>query len=155
MPKQKSQRMKPVNQLAEKREQQSVIIYSQCLAKVQALEEQLQKLYTYREGYNQQMVNLSAKGVGSHRLQDTLMFMSNLNKSIEGLLTQIQHQKIVCEEKKKEWMLRHNKTKIYSKVTEKYISEEQTIKNKNEQKLLDEFNQTLFQRQINSKSRSK
>ncbi len=155
MPKLKSQRMKPVNQLAEKKEQQSVVIYSQCLAKVKALEDQLQKLYSYREGYNQQMLNLSAKGVGSHRLQDTLMFMNNLNKSIEGLLIQIQHQKILCEEKKKDWMVRHNKTRIYNKVTKKYIAEEQTIQNKNEQKLLDEFNQSLFQRQINSKPDSK
>lgn len=155
MPKPKSQRMKPVNQLAEKKEQQSVVVYSQCLAKVKALEEQLQKLYDYREGYNQQMINMSEQGVGSHRLQDTLMFMNNLNKSIDGLLLQIQHQKLACEEKKQLWMAMHTKTRIYNKVTEKYVLEEQRVKNKNEQKMLDEFNQSLFQRKINSDSNSK
>lgn len=142
--------MKPVNHLAEKKEQQSAVVYSQCLAKVQELENQLKKLYRYREGYNQQMIEMSGQGVGSHRLQDTLMFMNNLNQSIEGMLRQIQQQKSICEQKKQHWMAMHNKTKIYSKVTEKYIVEEQIIQNKNEQKLVDEFNQSLFHRKINS-----
>ena len=37
-----------------------------------------------------------------------------------------------------------------NKITEKYIVEEQVIINKNEQKLLDDFNQSSFQRKINS-----
>ena len=147
--------MQPVNRLAEKKEQQSAIIYSQCLTKVQALENQLQKLYSYRAGYNQQMIEMSEQGVGSHRLQDTLMFMSNLNKSIEGILLQIQRQKKECEGKKQLWMSMHNKTRIYNKVTKKYVVEEQLMQNKKEQKLLDEFNQSLFQRKLNSDPGSK
>ena len=147
--KSKSQRMKPVNKLAEKKEQQSAQVYGQCLAAVRELENQLQKLYSYRAGYNQQMIDMSKQGVGSNRLQDTLMFMSNLNRSIEGLLLQIQQQKKVCEGKKQLWMAMHTKTRIYNKVTEKYIVEEQVIQNKNEQKLLDDFNQSLFHRKLN------
>lgn len=150
MAKLKSQRMKPVNQLAEKKEQQSAIIYSQCQAKVIALENQLQKLYGYRAGYNQQMLDMSQQGVSKHRLQDTLMFMNNLNKSIEGLLLQIKQQKKVCDEKKQHWLAMHTKTRIYGKVTDKYVAEEQRVKNKNEQKQLDEFNQSLFQRKLQS-----
>lgn len=147
--KSKSQRMKPVNKLAEKKEQQSAQVYGQCLAAVRELENQLQKLYSYRAGYNQQMIDMSKQGVGSNRLQDTLMFMSNLNRSIEGVLLQIQQQKKVCEGKKQLWMAMHTKTRIYNKVTEKYIVEEQVIQNKNEQKLLDDFNQSLFHRKLN------
>ena len=154
MSKLKSQRMKPVNRLAEKKEQQSAIVYSQCLAKVRELEEQLQTLYRYRAGYNQQMIDINTQGLGSNRLQDTLMFMSNLNKSIDGILFQIQQQKKLCEEKKKYWISLRNKTKIYSKVTEKYIVEEQTIQIKNEQKELDEYNQSLFFRKLNSEHNS-
>jgi len=150
----KSQRMKPLNRLAEKQEEQSAQVYTRCLANVRELENQLQKLYSYRLGYNQQMIDSSKKGVGSHRLQDTLMFMSNLNKSIEGVLAQIERQKKVCEEKKQLWMAMHSKTKIYSKVTKKYVVEEQIEINKNEQKLVDEFNQTSFNRKINSKHNS-
>ncbi len=148
--KSKSRRMQPVNQLAEQQEQQSARIYGQCLAQVRELENQLQKLYSYRAGYNQQMIDMSKQGVGSHRLQDTLVFMSNLNQSIEGLLRQIQQQKKVCDEKKQHWLQKHTRTKIYTKVTQRYIVEEQIVQNKNEQKQLDEFNQALFQR--NSKS---
>ncbi|MDX2507592.1 MAG: flagellar export protein FliJ [Gammaproteobacteria bacterium] len=150
MPKSKSQRMKPVNHLAEKQEQQSAVIYSQCQSKVQQLENQLQKLYSYREGYNRQIMDLSRQGVGSHRLQDTLMFMNNLNRSIENMLLQIQQQKKICEGKKQLWMDKHNKKRIYNTVTKKYISEEQVVKNKNEQKLVDEYNQALFHRKLNS-----
>lgn len=152
MQKSKSQRMKPVNRLAEQQEQQSAIIYSQCQSRVQELENQLQKLYNYRNDYNQQMTQLSRQGVGSHRLQDTLMFMNNLNNSIETMLLQIQVQKKVCEEKKKLWLEKHNKKRIYGKVTEKYTRAEQLISNKNEQKLLDEYNQSLFHRKRNTPS---
>ncbi|MCW8932518.1 MAG: flagellar export protein FliJ [Gammaproteobacteria bacterium] len=155
MSKLKSQRMKPVNRLAEKKEQESAIVYSQCMAQVHDLENQLQKLYSYRAGYHQQMTEMSNLGVGSHRLQDTLMFMNNLNQSIEGVLKQIQQQKEICEGKKEQWMALHNKTRIYTKVTKKYIVEEQLVQNKNEQKLLDEFNQSLFHRKHNSNPDSK
>ena len=144
--------MKPVNQLAEQQEQQSAIVYSQCQSRVLELESQLQKLYSYREDYNKQMLELSRQGVGSLRLQDTLMFMNNLNTSIESMLLQIQQQKKVCVEKKKLWMEKHNKKRIYSKVTEKYTRAEQVVKNKNEQKLQDEFNQALFHRKRNTSS---
>ncbi len=143
--------MNPVNQLAEKQEQQSAIVYSQCLSKVQELENQLHKLYSYRESYNQQIKKISRQGVGSHRLQDTLMFMNNLNHSIESILAQIQQKKHVCTQKKQLWMEKHNKKRIYNKVTKKYITEEQLVKNKNEQKLLDEYNQTLFHRKLNTR----
>lgn len=145
----KSQRMKPVNQLAEKKEQQSAQIYARCLADVREMENQLQKLYSYRAGYNQQMIDLSQQGVGSNRLQDTLMFMSNLNKSIDGVLQQIQQQKKVCENKKQQWMALHTKSRIFKKVTQKYVVEEQVIINKNEQKQVDDFNQSLFHRKLN------
>ena len=150
MAKSKSQRMQPVNRLAEKQEQQSALIYSKCMDKVTELENQLQKLYEYRDGYNKQMTDMSRQGLGSHRLQDTLLFMSNLNKSIETILTQIKQQKTVCERKKQDWMAMHNKKRIFNKVTEKYSYEEQVIRNKNEQKLMDEFNQSLFHRKRNS-----
>ena len=148
--KSKSQRMKPVNKLAEKQEQQSAQVYALSLANVRELENQLQKLYSYQAGYNQQMIDMSKQGVGSHRLQDTLMFISNLNQSIEGVLLQIQQLKKICDGKKQLWMAMHTKKRIYNKVTEKYIVEEQVIINKNEQKLLDDFNQSSFQRKINS-----
>ncbi len=143
--------MNPVNQLAEKQEQQSAIVYSQCLSKVQELENQLHKLYSYRESYNQQIKKISRQGVGSHRLQDTLMFMNNLNHSIESILAQIQQQKQACVQKKQLWMEKHNKKRIYNKVTKKYITEEQLVNNKKEQKLLDEYNQTLFHRKLNTR----
>ncbi len=145
----KSQRMKPVTQLAKKQEEQAAQVYAQSLASVTDLENQLQKLYSYQAGYNQQMINLSQQGMGSHRLQDTLMFMSNLNKSIQGVLLQIEQQKQVCENNKQLWLVLHNKTRIYNKVTDKYKAQEQCIKDKNEQKLLDEFNQSSFYRKRN------
>ncbi|MCP3851045.1 MAG: flagellar export protein FliJ [Gammaproteobacteria bacterium] len=151
MPKPKSQRMIPVNRLAEKKEQASAVVFSQCMSKVREMENQLETLYSYRAGYHQQMTEMSRQGVGSNRLQDTLVFMHNLNQSIEGMLSQIKQQKKICENKKQQWLALHTKTKIYTKVTDKYISEEQIIVNKNEQKLLDEFNQSSFHRKLKPK----
>ncbi len=151
MPKSKSQRMIPVNRLAENKEQMSAVVFSQCMSKVQEMENQLEILYSYRAGYHQQMTEMSRQGVGSNRLQDTLVFMHNLNQSIEGMLSQIKQQKNICENEKQQWLALHTKTKIYTKVTDKYIGEEQIIANKNEQKLLDEFNQSSFHRKLKPK----
>ncbi|WP_198264005.1 hypothetical protein [sulfur-oxidizing endosymbiont of Gigantopelta aegis] len=54
----------------------------------------------------------------------------------------------MCEAKKQLWLATRNKTKIYLKVTEKYIVEEKLVLQKNEQKLADEFNQSLFYRRM-------
>jgi flagellar FliJ protein len=149
MAKLKSQRMQPVNQFAEKLEKEGAVEYSKCQSMVRELELQLEKMYQYREGYNQQLITMSKTGVGSHRLQDTLVFMNNLNASIEGLLKQIQQQKQICEQKKQQWLALHNKKRIYHKVTEKFLTEEQTLRNKHEQKMLDDYNQALFHRKLN------
>ena len=140
------QRMQVVNHLAEKKEQQSAQIYSQCLASVSSLEQQLEKLYSYRQAYSQQLTEQSRLGVANQRLQDTLMFMSNLNKSIDGVLSQIKQQKQFCEIKKQNWLVLHQQTKTYLKVTQKYQISEQIQINKNEQKMMDEFNQSAFHR---------
>jgi len=50
------------------------------------------------------------------------------------------------------WMEKHNKKRIYNTVTEKYLHEEQMIMNKNEQKIMDEFNQVQFHRKLNRNS---
>ncbi|HHA18710.1 MAG TPA: flagellar export protein FliJ [Methylophaga sp.] len=152
MPKLKSKRMDPVNQLADKYDKEYAIIYAKCLSEVHALEDQLKKLYSYRDGYNQQFIDLSNQGVGSNRLQDILKFMTNLNVSIDGIGIQIRRQKKVCEEKKKQWMEKHNKKRIYRTVTNKYVKEEQIIQNKAEQKQQDEFNQAQFHRKLQLKS---
>ena len=151
MPKLKSHRMRPVNKLAEKQDKEYAIVYSQCLLVIQGLEGQLQKLYSYRDGYNQQFLELSNQGVGSNRLQDILKFMTNLNTSIDGIGMQIRRQQAVCEEKKKLWIEKHNRKRIYTTITKKYINEEQVIQNKIEQKEQDEFNQAQFHRKQKSK----
>lgn len=152
MPKLKSQRMNPVNQLADKQDKEYAAVYSKCLAALHELEAQLQKLYSYRDGYNQQFVDLSNQGVGSNRLQDILKFMTNLNVSIDGIALQISRQKVICEEKKKLWMEKHNKKRIYHTVTKNYLVQEQLIKNKTEQKEQDEFTQVQFRRKLSYKS---
>ena len=149
----KSHRMNPVNQLADKHDKEYAIIYAQCLTEVHVLEEQLQKLYSYRDGYNQQFIELSNQGVGSNRLQDILKFMTNLNISIDGVGEQIRRQNGICEEKKKQWMEKHNKKRIYLTVTNKYVKEEQITQNKAEQKEQDEFNQAQFHRKLQLKSK--
>ena len=144
--------MKSVNQFADMKDKEYAMVYSQSLSELHDLEVQLQKLYSYRDGYNQQFIDLSNQGVGSNRLQDILKFMTNLNVSIDGIALQISRQQVICQEKKKLWMVKHNKKRIYNTVTKKYLNEEQVIINKTEQKEQDEFAQVQFRRKLSNKS---
>ena len=146
MPKLKSKRLEPVNKLAEKKEQEAASEFGACMSQVQAMENQVRKLYQYREDYNAQFNQASSSGLDSARLQDYLMFINNINHSIDKIFAQLNKKKLECDSKKILWLEKHQQVKIYAKVKQKYLADELIIQNKNEQKQTDESSLAFYTR---------
>ena len=142
----KSQRLNVIQKIAEKKEDESVISFGQCKSKLSAMENQLKKLYQYREDYNSQFNQNASSGIKSSNIQDYLKFINNLNHNIESLLQVIDRQKNDCEKLKLEWMEKNKQVKIYSNVRSKLVENELTEKLKQEQKDLDESSIAFYLR---------
>lgn len=147
MPELKSKRIAPVNKLAEKKEQEAASDFGACNSQLQSMQNQLRKLYQYRDDYNRQFTQATQAGMDSTRLQDYLKFINNINHSIDKVLEQVEKKKSECEQKKQVWLEKHQKVRIYTRVTEHFLKEEQTAANKAEQKQSDEASQAFAFRQ--------
>jgi len=149
MAKKKSQRIEPVNKLAEKKEQEAAAEFGACNSQLQSMQNQLRKLYQYRDDYNRQFSQSTNQGMGSSRLQDYLRFINNINHSVDKVLEQINKKTEECKKKRLFWLEQHQQVKKYAKVKEHYLVEELKAENKIEQKQSDEFSQAFFNRQKN------
>ena len=142
----KSQRLVIIQKLAEKKENASIISFGQCMSKLSALENQLKKLYQYREDYNLQFNQSASVGIRSSNVQDYLRFINNLNHNIDSLHQSIQRQRSNCDSLKLVWMEEHKRVDILSNVKNKYIETESIEKNKQEQRLVDESSIAFYLR---------
>ena len=129
----KSQRLNVIQKIAEKKEDESVISFGQCKSKLSAMENQLKKLYQYREDYNSQFNQTASSGIKSSNIQDYLKFINNLNHND-------------FEKLKLDWIEKNRQVKIYSNVKSKLVENELTEKLKQEQKDLDESSTAFFLR---------
>jgi flagellar FliJ protein len=146
----KSQRINIIKKLAEKKEDESIISFGQCMSKLSAMENQLKKLYQYREDYNSTFNQTASQGIKSANIQDYLKFINNLNHNIESLLQVIQKQKLDCEKLKLDWMEKNKKVKIFNNVKDKYLASELSEKIKQEQKSVDESSTAFYLRNKNN-----
>ncbi|MFK5985475.1 MAG: flagellar export protein FliJ [Pseudomonadota bacterium] len=139
----KSQRFNIIKKLAEKKADESIITFGQCKSKLSAMENQLKKLYQYRDDYNLQFNKAASTGISSTGVQDYLRFINNLNHNIDSLLQVIMEKKTECEKLKFEWLEKNKQVDIYSNVKSKFLEKEKIEKQKQEQKILDEFSTTF------------
>jgi len=145
----KSQRINVIKKLAEKKENESIISFGQCMSKLSAMENQLKKLYQYREDYNSKFNKSASSGIKSANIQDYLKFVNNLNHNIDSLLQVIQKQKLDCEKLKLDWVEKNKKVKIFDNVKGKFLESELSEKLKQEQKAIDESSTAFYLRNKN------
>lgn len=140
----KSKRLVTIQKIAEKKENESVLSFGQCMSKLNAMENQLKKLYQYREDYNLQFNQTASTGIRSSNVQDYLKFINNLNHNIDSLLKALEQQRSDCECLKLDWIEKHKRVDILSNVRNKYLETELKDKNKQEQRLTDDYSAILY-----------
>lgn len=136
--KSRSERIQLIKTLAQQKQDESVRAFGQCMDKLNQLQIQLDKLYQYREDYNQQFKQQAEKGVPVTNLQDFLRFINSLSHNIDILHENLKKQRETCEKLKHIWLEKRQKVQILDSVKHKYLRQEQQQLEKKEQKINDE-----------------
>ena len=137
--------MQPVAKHADQQEQNAVRLFVEAQRIVEAAEQQLQQMFSYREEYSQQLLTTETRPLSAHRLRDYQSFVSKLGLTIEQLHLDIEHKKQLCERQRLAWLKCRSRSHALNSVVEKYQQEEFQQQEKFEQKEQDEHAQRISQ----------
>ncbi len=133
--------MKPVQRVAENREQTAVQKLGQSQQYLDAQHAKLEELCTYREQYGESFRTSSGQGLDANRLQDYRVFLSRLNEAIrqqEAIIAQCTCQH---EQTRQQWVETRSHHQAIDKVIERYRNEERKVQDRREQQEQDERSQ--------------
>ncbi len=140
----RSKRMQPVARHADQKEQDAALVFVQAQKDLEAAEQQLQQLFSYREEYTQKLTDQSVMNM--QRIRDHQLFVENLGKTIDQVYLDIEDKKNICELKKQAWLKCRSRSHALNSVVEKYKLEEYKHQQRLEQKEQDEHAQNLTNR---------
>lgn len=134
----RSKRMKPVQRVAESREQAAVQKLGQSQQFLDAQRTKLEELRAYRDQYSKAFQTSGGQGLGANRLQDYRVFLARLNEAIrqqEAITAQCTSQH---EQTRQQWVETRSHHQAIDKVIQRYRSEEQKARDRREQQEQDE-----------------
>ena len=140
-PMSRSKRMKPVQRVAETREQAAVQKLGQSQQFLDAQHAKLEELCSYRDQYSESFKASSGQGLDANRLQDYRVFLTRLNEAIrqqEAIIAQCISQH---EQTRQQWVETRSHHQAIGKVIERYQSDEQKAQDRHEQQEQDERSQ--------------
>ena len=139
----KSQRLKPVTQVAESREQEAALAMAEAQQVVDEREARLKELAGYRAEYHMRYKAASGAGMEAAQIQDYRHFIAKLDQAISGQLVLVEGARNVYEETKRQWSATRRKSLALDKVVTRYRHEEARSAERREQGEADERNQHL------------
>ena len=140
----RSQRFKPIHNLA----QQSEDVAAQTLGKIQRelsehhlkLSELMEYYHDYQTRFNQE----AGKGMSITQVQSYQKFISQLEIAIAEQKKRISRMTEACDSSRAEWNAERQKTQVLKKVINRYEKQEQRELNRQEQRRSDEFVSNRF-----------
>ncbi len=137
----KSQRMKPVQRVAEAREQATAKDLAAAQRYLKDQETRLVELQQYQREYLLQSQEMGRAGVSASRYLGMQHFLANVDKAIEQQRQVVDNATRVCEQKRRVWQEAYSKCKSLDKVVERFAAQELYEQSQREQKELDEIAQ--------------
>ena len=137
----KSKRLKPIIQLAERREQAAVKQFTEAQNIQREREAKLEELLLYRQEYQQKFVSTESKARSVFQFKDYHAFLMKLDVIIAEQRQLVVSSKEDAESKRQLWMKKREKCQALEKAAERFLDEERQIQNKKEQKEADEHAQ--------------
>lgn len=145
----RSDRMKPILDVAQRREQQAAHV----LGRVQRdLTEQRNKLYTlneYREEYKQRFHSQATQGISATQLHSFQQFIQQLDLAINEQLKKIFRLEEACNSSRKNWQHERQHTQVLDSVMTRFENLEKVQQGRREQRMLDEMIAARFWRSKN------
>jgi len=130
--------MQPVARHAEQKEQDAVRLFVEAQRVLEAAEQQLQQMFSYRQEYSQKLLDVETEGLSAQRLRDHQSFVAKVGQTIEQLHLDIENKKQQCEMQKQAWLKCRGRSHALNSVVEKYKLEEFKQQERLEQKEQDE-----------------
>ena len=140
----KSDRFKPIAQIAATRETHAAREVNNAQVNAQDKQSRLDQLKLFYQEYVQQYEQQGKTGFGIKQLQSYRSFLEDLNKAIEQQKTLVQIAQRMVHEKKQHWFEARKKVKIYEKVITNFQQDEQYQEDKQEQSAMDEHAQNTI-----------
>lgn len=138
MPLKRSDRFKPIHNLA----QQSEDMAAQTLGKIQReLSDhhlKLSELMKYYEDYTARFNQKAEHGMSIAQVQSYQKFISQLEIAISEQNKNITRVTEACDSSRADWTVERQKTQVLEKVITRYKKQEQQVSNRQEQRLSDE-----------------
>lgn len=144
MTKKRSDRFKPIHNIAQKSED----VAAQTLGKVQReLSEhnlKLSELIRYHLDYKTRFNEQAANGMSIVQVQSYQKFISQLEMAITQEKEYISRVTEACSSSRADWTVERQKTQVLEKVMLRYQKQEQKVENRQEQRRNDEFVSNQF-----------
>ncbi len=137
----KSDRFKPIAQIAVTGETHAARAVSDAQANAQDKQSRLDQLQLFYQEYAQQYEQQGKTGFGIKQLQSYRSFLEDLNKAIEQQKALVQIAQQMVDEKKQHWFEARKKVKVYEKLITNFQQDEQYLEDKQEQAAMDEHAQ--------------
>lgn len=136
-----SKRLKPVQRVAESREQKAARHMGLSRKTLQVEEVKLTQLKQYHQEYLQKFEVASRQGISATQLQEYRAFLSKLDEAIGQQERVVAASQMDHSTNKSNWRKKHTRTQALSKAVNRIQQQEQATAERNEQKESDDRNQ--------------
>jgi len=136
-----SKRFRPVQRVAESREQTAARELGDSRRAVKEQEQRLDELHTYHSEYLERFQTAAAKGISAIQLHEYRAFLAKLERAIREQESIIAESRNVCAFRQETWQQKRVRTQALGKVVERCQQEEQQVADKREQKESDDRSQ--------------
>lgn len=138
----KSQRLAPVERVAQKREQDAARVLGKCRQVLGEVEARLQELIAYRDEYARRLA--SGSGMAARHMLEYRSFLGRLGQAIGYQEQQVGAHRREFERQQERWRGAHTRTRVLEKVVERYQRAERADDDRREQQAGDELVQHRF-----------
>lgn len=139
----RSSRLAPVVDMAEKAEKTAVQRLGYFQGQVRLAESKLGDLERFRGEYQQQWIERGTKGVSGQWLMGYQGFLNQLETAVDQQRQSLVWHQTNLDRARESWQQAFARVEGLRKLVQRYIDEARAIEDKREQKLLDELSQRL------------
>ena len=136
-----SKRFKPVQRVAQSREQKAARELGNSQRRAKDQEGRLEELKDYHQEYLERFQNAARSGISASQLQEYRAFISKLELAIREQERIVSSSHDECSSRKQVWQQKHTRTEALGKVMGRFQSEERKDSDNREQRETDDHNQ--------------
>ncbi len=134
----KSKRLDTVRTVSAQKEKAAAEQVGQARKQLSQAEQQLSTLFSYRNDYRQNLVNLGAEGISPMLFRDYHTFLERLDSAINQQNQRLDKVDSQLKNALSEWASANGKLKAMDSLIERVKQEEEKIEDKREQRILDD-----------------